>query len=111
MNLACEWVTEWVTRLEGRGRDRALLQAKRLLVACLATAGRTEEAKSLLASIAAQCAEQGMVRYPLDGGPQVVPLLRALRDDQIAGRWPPEWPTVPRPFIDSMLESAVLYTR
>ncbi|MFC9362481.1 hypothetical protein ACFTZB_38650 [Rhodococcus sp. NPDC057014] len=40
-----------------------------------------------------------------------MPLLRALRDDQIAGRWPPDWPTVPRPFIDSMLENAVLYTR
>ncbi|MFD9663237.1 protein kinase [Rhodococcus sp. NPDC059968] len=111
VDLACEWVTEWEARLEGRGRDRALLQAKRLLVACLATAERTDEAKSLLASIAAQCAEQSMVRYPLDGGPQVVPLLRALRDDQLAGRWPPDWPTVPRPFIDSMLEAAVLYTR
>ncbi len=69
---ACTWAGEWVHRIEGPGRHRALLHANRLLVSCLAAAGRNDEAKQVLASIAAQCADRDMIRYLLDGGPYVV---------------------------------------
>lgn len=101
--LACAWAQEWITGLQGRGRHRALLQAKRLHVACLAAAGRTAEAKQTLAAIAAQCAELGMVRYLLDGGPWVRELVAELRQDQRRGQWQPEWPPVPSSFLDELL--------
>ena len=80
-----------------------MLQAKRLHVACLAAAGRTAEAKQTLAAIAAQCAELGMVRYLLDGGPWVRELVAELRQDQRRGQWQPEWPPVPSSFLDELL--------
>jgi serine/threonine-protein kinase PknK len=101
--LACTWAREWVDRMEVRGHPRALLQARRLLVACLSAAGRIDEAKAMLASIAAQCAALGMIRYLADGGPYVVSLLAALRDDQLADRWPPEWPPVPASFLTELV--------
>ena len=73
--LACDRAHAWVHRLQPQARPRALLQANRLLVAALSAAGRTDEAKQTLAHIAAQCAERGMLRYLLDGGPRVVALL------------------------------------
>ena len=79
--LACERAQAWVDRLERQGRPRALLQANRLLVAALGAAGRTEGAKQTLAQIAAQCAELALVRYLVDGGPRVIALLAAMRDD------------------------------
>ncbi|MGW5153549.1 protein kinase domain-containing protein [Rhodococcus koreensis] len=103
IRLACTWAQEWVTMLEDSGRRRALLQAKRLLVVCLAAAGRTEEAKRVLASIAAQCAELGMTRYLLDGPLYVRELVVNLRDDQLAGRCPPDWAPVPTSFLTEVL--------
>ncbi|AHK35887.1 serine/threonine-protein kinase [Rhodococcus opacus] len=97
--LACIWSREWVDTLEGRGRPRALLQARRLLAACLSAAGRLDEAKAVLAPVAAQCAALGTIRYLADGGPYVVSVLAALREDQLAGRWRPEWPPVPASFL------------
>ncbi|WAM15385.1 serine/threonine-protein kinase [Rhodococcus sp. JS3073] len=99
---ACTWAGEWVHRIEGRGRHRALLHANRLLVGCLAAAGRNDEAKQVLASIAAQCAERDMIRYLLDGGPYVMSTLRGLRDDQLHGLWRPEWTTVPTAFLEAL---------
>ncbi|WP_345352993.1 protein kinase domain-containing protein [Rhodococcus olei] len=101
--LACTWAQEWANMLEGSGRRRALMQAKRLLVVCLAAAGRTDEAKRLLASIAAQCAELGMTRYLLDSPLYVRDLVVDLRDDRLAGRWPPEWARVPTSFLADVL--------
>lgn len=101
--LACTWAQEWVNMLEGSGRRRALLQAKRLLVVCLAAAGRTDEAKKLLASIAAQCAELGMTHYLLDSPLYVRELVVDLRDDQLAGRCPPDWAPVPTSFLTDVL--------
>ena len=89
------------SRLQPQGRPRALLQANRLLVAALSAAGRTDEAKQTLANIAAQCAERGMVRYLLDGGPRVVALLAELRDDMHSGRWRPTLPPIPPAFLDT----------
>ncbi|MBF6174840.1 protein kinase domain-containing protein [Nocardia blacklockiae] len=102
--LACRWAQEWVDRLETLDRPRELLKARRLLIACLAAAGRAEEAKSLLAKVCAQCAESGSVRYVLDGGPHVVHTLAALHADQEAGRWDPDWPHVPPDFLAALVE-------
>jgi serine/threonine-protein kinase PknK len=99
-DLACRWAGEWVDRLAAQNRPRALLQARRLLVACLAAGGRVDEAKATLATIAAQCAQLGMLRYLLDGGPYVVAMLEELHADQQAARWRPEWPEVPSDFLD-----------
>jgi hypothetical protein len=65
----------------------------------LSASGRIDEAKELLASITAQCAALGMVRHLPDGGPHVVSLLAALREDQAAGRWHPDWAPVPAAFL------------
>jgi serine/threonine-protein kinase PknK len=104
--LACERAHAWVDRLEHQRRPRALLQANRLLVASLIAAGRTDEAKQTLANIAAQCAELGMVRYLLDGGPRVMALLVELRDDLRSGRWEPTWPPIPQAFLDNIVSEA-----
>jgi serine/threonine-protein kinase PknK len=105
-DLACERARAWVQRLEPQGRPRALLHANRLLVAALSAAGRTDEAKQILADIAAQRAERGMFRFPLDGGPRVVELLAALRDDLHSDRWEPTWPAIPREFLDNIVSKA-----
>ncbi|MFQ6394447.1 protein kinase domain-containing protein [Nocardia sp. KC 131] len=97
--LACAWAQQWVDRLEAVDRPRELLEARRLLVACLAAADRTAAAKQLLATVTAQCAELGSVRYLLDGGPYVLAILAALREDQIAGHWRPGWPDIPADFL------------
>ncbi|MFF2108512.1 protein kinase domain-containing protein [Rhodococcus koreensis] len=97
--LACTWAQEWVDRLTGRGAHRLLMQARRLLVACLSASGRIDEAKDLLVSIAAQCAELGLVRHLPDGGPHVVSLMTALREDQVGGRWRRDWAPVPVVFL------------
>ncbi|RDH78866.1 hypothetical protein DVS77_09700 [Mycolicibacterium moriokaense] len=94
----------WAQRLERQRRPRALLQANRLLVAALNAAGSRDEAKQVLAGIAAQCAERGMVRYLLDGGPRVVALLEEMRDDLRNGRWQPMWAPCPVAFLDAVLE-------
>jgi serine/threonine-protein kinase PknK len=85
------------------GPSLALLQANRLLVACLSAAGRTDDAKQTLASLAAQCAELGLVRYLLDGGPGLTALLAALRDDLHSDRWNQIWPPVPPTFLDRVV--------
>jgi serine/threonine-protein kinase PknK len=102
---ACERALAWVQRLQPQDRPRALLQANRLLVECLSAAGRTDEAKETLASIAAQCAENGMARYLLDGGSRVVALLGELHDDLHGGRWDQSWRPVPPAFLDSMFSA------
>jgi serine/threonine-protein kinase PknK len=105
-DIGCDRAQAWVHRLEPQGRPRALLRANRLLVACLSAAGRADEAKQTLANIAAQCAERGMIRYLLDGGPRVVALLGVLRDDLHTGRWGPTWPAVPSAFLDTIVSEA-----
>ena len=104
-DLACRWAQEWVDRLTAQNRPRALLRARRLLVACLAAAGRGDEAKAMLATIAAQCAQLGMMRYLVDGGPHVGATLAQLRADQQAGRWRSEWPEVPADFLDRLVNA------
>ncbi len=91
----CERAQAWVERLEHQRRPRALLQANRLLVAALSAADRTDEAKQTLASIAAQCAERGMVRYLLDGGPRVWRSSRSFATTCTAVGGNPAWHAVP----------------
>jgi serine/threonine-protein kinase PknK len=103
--LACRWAQEWVDRLAAQNRPRALLQARRLLVACLAAAGRVDEAKSTLAIIAAQCAELGLVQYLIDGGRRVIATMAQLQTDKQAGRWPSEWPDIPADFLHQVINA------
>ncbi|NGP07342.1 protein kinase, partial [Rhodococcus sp. 14C212] len=100
--LACTWAQEWVDMLADTDRPRAQLQARRLLVNALAAAGRSVEAKKLLATITAQCAALGIVRYLLDGGSHLMALLEDLRMDREAGRWRDDWPTVPDQFWNAL---------
>ncbi|HEY5853636.1 MAG TPA: protein kinase [Aldersonia sp.] len=106
--LACRWAQEWVDRLVTRNLPRALLQARILSVACLAAAGRGEEAKATLATIAAECAKVGAVRLLLDGGPHVLGTLSDLRTDHGAGRWRSTWPSVPPEFLDRLVSAAAV---
>ncbi|WP_330254278.1 protein kinase [Nocardia sp. NBC_00565] len=107
---ACTWAREWVDLLESVERPRELLKARRLLIACLAAAGRIDEAKALLATVTAQCADLGSVRYLLDGGPHVIAMLAAVREDQLAGRWRPEWPDVPEEFLLALVNADAAQT-
>ncbi|MBJ8341074.1 protein kinase [Antrihabitans sp. YC3-6] len=105
VELARVWAQEWVDRLRARNRPRALLKVRRLLVACLVATGRIDEAKLNLATILAQCARLGSVRYILDGGPYVVQMIAALREDQVAGRWASDWPEVPAEFLIQLVNA------
>jgi ATP/maltotriose-dependent transcriptional regulator MalT len=104
-DVACRWAQEWVDRLKGRGRHRASLRAERLLAACLLAAGRTAEAKQLFGAVLARCADLGMVRFPLDGGEQLVSLIAEIRNDQQMGRSDPAMPQLPMTFLDRILEA------
>jgi serine/threonine-protein kinase PknK len=79
-------------------------------VACLAAAGRADEAKAVLATIASQCAHLGSFRYLPDGGPYVVATLTALHQDQPGGHWRPEWPEVPADFLAGLVDAKVVHT-
>jgi ATP/maltotriose-dependent transcriptional regulator MalT len=103
LDLAITWAREWVDRLEGRGRHRALLQAKRLLVTSLAVAGHDNEALQLLCATAAACAEHQMVRFLIDEGTPVRALIATLRRESQANRWQPQWAPVPVSFLDESL--------
>ena len=67
-------------------------------MAALSAAGRTDDAKQTLAQIAAQCAERGMVRYLLDGGPRVVALFAELATTCTAVAGGRRGPRFRRPF-------------
>jgi ATP/maltotriose-dependent transcriptional regulator MalT len=105
--LACRWAQEWVDRASSPSRPQALLRARRLLGASLSAAGRVEEAKTVIASVAAQCAQLGMLRYLVDGGPYVAEILSDLHADQRAGWWRPEWQEIPVEFLDAAVNATV----
>jgi serine/threonine-protein kinase PknK len=109
-DVACRWAQEWVDRLVERNRPQALLRARRLLVACLAAARRTDEAKAVLVTIASQCAQLGSFRYLPDGGPHVAATLTALHEDQQNGHWRPEWPAVPADYLAELVNAKVVHT-
>ena len=70
-------------------------------------AGRVDEAKTTIATVAAQCAQLGLLRYLVDGGPYVAATLSELQADQRAGRWRPEWPEIPPDFLDQAVNAQV----
>jgi serine/threonine-protein kinase PknK len=106
--LACQWAQEWVDRLAAENHPQALLRARRLLGACLAAAGHIDEAKAMIASVAAQCAQLRMLRYLVDGGPYVAATLAELHADQRAGWWRSEWPEVPPDFLEEAVNAEVV---
>ena len=105
--LACRWAQEWVDRTTSPNRPQALLRARRLFGASLSAAGRVDEAKATIATVAAQCAQLGMLRYLVDGGPYVAATLSELQADQRSGQWRPEWPEIPTDFLDQAVNAAV----
>jgi serine/threonine-protein kinase PknK len=105
--LACRWAQEWVDRTTSPNRPEALLRARRLLGASLSAAGRVDEAKTAVATVAAQCAQLGIVRYLVDGGPYVAATLSELQADQRSGQWRREWPKIPPGFLDQAVNAAV----
>jgi hypothetical protein len=106
--LACRWAQEWVDRTTSPYRPQALLRARRLLGASLSAVGRIDEAKTTVAIVAAQCAQLGMLRYLVDGGPYVSAMLAELQADQRSGQWRPEWPDVPVDFLDQAVNAQVV---
>ena len=96
-----------VDRLIGSGRDRALLQARRLLVGCLAADRRPNQSQALLATLAAQCAEHGMSRYLVDAGPPITATVEALVERHRQNRWPAQWPAVPQDFLAALQTTRV----
>nr|WP_308820966.1 hypothetical protein [Rhodococcus opacus] len=99
---ACARAEEAVSRLSHRGRHRALLQAKRLLVGTLAADHRTDEAQALLAALAAQCAPHRMSRYLVDAGSPITSVIDALIERHRQGLWPAPWPVVPAEFLSAL---------
>lgn len=104
---ACTRAQDAVDRLIGSGRDRALLQARRLLVGCLDADRRTDQSQALLATLAAQCAEHGMSRYLVDAGPPITAIVEALVERHRQNRWPAKWPAVPHDFLAAMQTTRV----
>ena len=106
--IACRWAQEWVDRTSAPNRPQALLRARRLLGASLSAAGHVDEAKATVAAVAAQCAQLGMLRYLVDGGPYVAATLSELQADQRSGWWRPEWPEIPADFLDQAVNAQVV---
>jgi serine/threonine-protein kinase PknK len=67
-----------VNGIRGHGRPRALLQAELTHACCLAAAGRVEEAADLVTDPLNRCAEQGLVRFVADAGPQLTAVIDRL---------------------------------
>jgi hypothetical protein len=47
-----------------------------------------------------------MVRFPIDGGEQLVSLLAEIRSDQQMGKSDPMMPQLPMTFLDRILDAA-----
>nr|WP_250771874.1 serine/threonine-protein kinase [Rhodococcus sp. MSC1_016] len=108
LSLACDLAENWVQALAGTGRELARLGATRLLAACLWAAGRKEEAQQTLIPVVAQCERHGLIRFLLDGGPHVVSVLKAVRE-QLHEGGAAMHPDVLLPFIDTVLHSALTH--
>jgi ATP/maltotriose-dependent transcriptional regulator MalT len=104
--LARRWAQEWIDRLDGRGRHRALLRAQRTLAECLVAAGCIAEAKQLFGAVLARCADLGMARFPIDGGERVASLISEIRNDQQMGRSDTMTAQPPISFLDLVLDAA-----
>jgi serine/threonine-protein kinase PknK len=103
IRLACDWADERVHALDGTERELARLHATRLLASCLWAARRTDDAEATLLPVAVECARHGLIRFLLDGGPNVIAALTALREHvaEIQGRSAKA--DLPDAFIDAVL--------
>jgi serine/threonine-protein kinase PknK len=106
IRLACDWADERVHALEGTERDLARLHAARLRVSCLWAAGRTDDAEAALIPVTAQCARHGLIRFLLDGGPNIVTALMVLREHTAQTHWQRQHSDLPGAFIDTALKAA-----
>lgn len=79
--------TELVTRARQTARPRSELRARLLLACALQAAGRADDAVTEFVPAVRTCAEHGLVRPLLDGGPGIHNVLAALR----ALPEPPGW--------------------
>ncbi|MCK8669644.1 protein kinase [Rhodococcus sp. HM1] len=108
-DLACRWASEWVQRWRDGAWPRRTLLAERLLVACLAAAGRDDEAADLLVTVADVAARAGLARLLPDGGPYVIEVTRRVLDDIRADRARPGWPAVPASFLEAAVTAGSVH--
>jgi serine/threonine-protein kinase PknK len=74
-DAACARAGALLEGIDATRRPLAALRATLLLVRCLATLHRDEEARTTLAPAAARCTELGLTRLPTDAGPEIQRLL------------------------------------
>ncbi|MFW0786309.1 protein kinase [Gordonia sp. CPCC 206044] len=102
-DTACRWAQEWSDRLADNRRPRARLRADRLLATCLATVGRTGDAKRHAVSVLTRCAAAGMVRYPVDGGAMFRSVVSGVRDDLGSDPSAPEFAGLSIDYLNTVL--------
>lgn len=102
---AGDWAADRLRALEGSNRDLARLQAARLRVLCLWTAGRTEDAEAAVLPIVAECARHGLIRFLLDGGPGVVAALTSMREHALSATGLGALAESTRVFTDAVLSA------
>src|SRR5262249_4540560 len=105
IQYACEWADERLSALEGSGRELARLHAARLRVSCLWAAGRTDDAEAALLPIAIECERHGLIRFLLDGGPDVVAASTGLRAAAAEPQGHSAHPALPRVFLHAVLNA------
>ncbi|WP_019931789.1 serine/threonine-protein kinase [Nocardia sp. BMG111209] len=87
-------------RIREQQRPRAELDAGLLLAECLAAAGWTGEAISVLTPAVRRCADLGWTRPLLDAGPGVLSLLHTLRSQVLLDPADGDDPEATRRFLD-----------
>ncbi|AHK35578.1 Serine/threonine-protein kinase pknK (plasmid) [Rhodococcus opacus PD630] len=103
IQLACDWADEWVQTLAETGRELARLHAMRLQVSCLWAAGFPDDAKAALLPIAVECARHELIRFLVDGGPNLVDATTALRTQLAAASGSDRYPDPPDALLDTVL--------
>jgi serine/threonine-protein kinase PknK len=102
---ASEWADARMSALEGTGRKLAQLHAARLRVSCLWAAGRNDDAEAALLPVAVECERNGLIRFLLDGGSDVIAAATRLhaRAAETPGRSRRQ--DVPRAFLEVALNA------
>ncbi|WP_037182120.1 serine/threonine-protein kinase, partial [Rhodococcus opacus] len=103
IQLACDWADEWVQTLAGTGRELARLHAMRLQVSCLWADGRPDDAKAALLPLAVECARHELIRFLVDGGPDLVDATTSLRTQLAAASGSDRYPDPPDALLDTVL--------
>ena len=82
---------ELLTLTQQTARPRAELRARLLLTCALHAAGRSDDAVTELAPAVATCAEHGLIRPLLDGGPNIDEVLAICENYVHTRPLPPGW--------------------